>query len=74
MGVEMLDGTIEPAESARTKGKFGMFSTLRFRDRNGRDRTLSKICTGGEVTTLVRKAGPAASIFRMAAGRPAFTE
>jgi hypothetical protein len=57
MRVEILDGTIEPAEPARTKGKFGMFPTLRFRDRNGRDRTLSKICTGGEITALVRKGG-----------------
>ena len=57
MAVEILDGTIEPAESARIRGKYGMFSTLRFRERDGRERILSKISTGGEVTALVRKGG-----------------
>jgi len=57
MTVEILDGTIEPAEAARTKRQYGMFSTLRFRDRNGSVRTLSKVCTGGEVTALIRKGG-----------------
>jgi hypothetical protein len=57
MAVEILDGSIEPADAVRTRGKYGMFSTLKFRDRNGRERTLSKICTGGDVTELVRKGG-----------------
>ncbi len=33
MAMEILDGTIEPAEPMRTKGKYVMFDTLRFRDR-----------------------------------------
>ncbi|HSI00708.1 MAG TPA: hypothetical protein VLA02_08910 [Reyranella sp.] len=57
MAVEILDGTIDPAEPVRAKAKYGMFSALRFRDRNGGERTLSKVCTGGELTALVRKGG-----------------
>ena len=57
MAVEILDGTIEPAEPVRSKAKYGMFSTLRFRARNGAERMLSKVCTGGEITALVRKGG-----------------
>jgi hypothetical protein len=57
MPVEILEGTIEPAEPARAKSRFAIFSTLRFRDRKGGERTLRKVCTGGEVTALVRKGG-----------------
>lgn len=58
MAVEILDGTIEPAEPVRSKRKYVMFDTLRFRDRDGGERELKKICCGGEVGDAVRKGGP----------------
>lgn len=57
MAVELLNGTIDPVEPMGSKGKYAMFDTLRFRDRNGAVRSLKKICTGGAVTGFVRKGG-----------------
>jgi len=57
MAVEILDGTIEPAEPTRTKGKYVMFDTLRFRDRKGGERQLKTICAAGDVGAAVRKGG-----------------
>lgn len=57
MAVEILDGTIEPAEPVRSKRKYLMFDTLRFRGRDGSERQLKKICCGGEVGTAVRRGG-----------------
>ncbi|MEO7603326.1 MAG: hypothetical protein ABIS39_08765 [Sphingomicrobium sp.] len=58
MAVEILDGTIEPAEPARSKRGYLMFDSLRFRDRKGGTRELKKMCCGGDVGTAVRKGGP----------------
>lgn len=58
MAVEILDGSIEPAEPVRKKGTYVMFDRLRFRDRNGGERELKKICCGGDVGDAVRKGGP----------------
>ena len=57
MAVDILDGSIEPAEPARTKGKWVMFDTLRFRGRNSGERELKKICCAGDVAHAVRKGG-----------------
>jgi hypothetical protein len=57
MAVEILDGTIEPAEPVRSKRKYLMFDTLRFRGRDGSERQLKKICCGGEVGVAVRRGG-----------------
>ena len=57
MAMEVLDGTIEPAEPVRDKRGYLMFDTLRFRDRKGSERELKKVCCGGEVGTAVRKGG-----------------
>ena len=57
MALELLDGTIEPAEPARRKGRYVMFKELRFRGRNGGDRTLNKVCCGGDVGDAVAKGG-----------------
>jgi hypothetical protein len=57
MAMEILDGSIEPAEPVRTKGKWVMFDTLRFRDRKGGERELKKICCAGDVGAAVRKGG-----------------
>ena len=57
MAVEILDGTIEPAEPIRDKRGYLMFDTLRFRDRKGSERELKKICCGGDVGTAVRRGG-----------------
>ena len=57
MATEILDGTIEPAEPVRTKRRYLMFDTLRFRDRKGGERELKKICCGGDVGDAVRKGG-----------------
>ena len=57
MALEILDGTIEPAEPVRSKGRYAMFDTLRFRGRDGSERSLAKICCGGEVTAAVRRGG-----------------
>jgi hypothetical protein len=74
MVVEILDGTVEAAKPVSTKARFGMlFSTLEFRDRNGGVRTLTKICTGGEVTALIQKGGTGRFTFQAAADRPAST-
>jgi hypothetical protein len=55
--MEILDGTIEPAEPVRDKRGYLMFDTLRFRDRKGTARELKKVCCGGEVGAAVRKGG-----------------
>ena len=57
MAMEILDGTIDPAEPASAKAKFAMFKTLHFRDRNGAERSLANVCTGGAVTEAVHKGG-----------------
>ena len=57
MAVEILDGTIEPVEPVRSKRKYLMFDTLRFRGRDGSERQLKKICCGGEVGVAVRRGG-----------------
>jgi hypothetical protein len=57
MAVEILDGTIEPAEPIRDKRGYLMFDTLRFRNRKGTARELKKVCCGGEVGAAVRKGG-----------------
>jgi hypothetical protein len=57
MAMEILDGSIEPAEPVRTKGKWVMFDSLRFRDRKGGERDLKKICCAGDVSAAVRKGG-----------------
>jgi len=57
MAVEVLDGAIAPAEPVRSKGKYVMFDTLNFRDRNGAERSLKNVCCGGDVGDLVRKGG-----------------
>jgi hypothetical protein len=57
MAVEILDGTIEPAEPIRDKRGYLLFDTLRFRDRKGSARELRKVCCGGEVGAAVRKGG-----------------
>jgi hypothetical protein len=58
MAVEILEGSIEPAEPARTKGKWMMFDTLRFRGRHSGERELRKVCCAGDVASAVRKGGP----------------
>ena len=57
MAMEILDGTIEPAEPVRTKRKFVMFDRLRFRDRNGGERELKNVCCGGDVGAAARRGG-----------------
>ena len=57
MAVEILDGTIEPAEPVRTKRKWLVFKSLRFRGRDGSERDLGTICCGGDVGAAVRKGG-----------------
>ena len=57
MAVEILDGTIDPAEPVRDRRGYLMFDTLRFRDRKGNARELKKICCGGDVGAAVRKGG-----------------
>jgi hypothetical protein len=57
MAVEILDGTIEPAEPIRDKRGYLLFDTLRFRDRKGAARELKKVCCGGDVGAAVRKGG-----------------
>lgn len=57
MAVEILDGTIDPAEPVRSKGKYVMFDTLRFRGRDGAERSLGKVCCAGDVAQAVRKGG-----------------
>ncbi|HEU5481713.1 MAG TPA: hypothetical protein VFU80_01295 [Sphingomicrobium sp.] len=57
MAVELLDGTMEPAEPSRRKGKYVMFNELRFRGRNGGERKLEKVCCGGDVGDAVAKGG-----------------
>ena len=58
MAVELLDGTIAPAEPARRKGKYVMFKQLTFRDRKGSERELKNVCCGGDVGDMVAKGGP----------------
>lgn len=57
MAVELLDGTIEPAEPVRRKGNYVMFKELIFRDRSGAERKLAKVCCRGEVAEAVAKGG-----------------
>jgi hypothetical protein len=39
------------------KSKYVLYKTLRFRDRNGGERELTKICAAGDVAAAVRKGG-----------------
>jgi hypothetical protein len=57
MAMEILDGSIDPAQPVRAKGKFAMFKTLHFRDRSGASREIANVCTGGEVSDAIRKGG-----------------
>jgi hypothetical protein len=57
MAVEVLDGSIEAAEPKSLKRTYAVFDTLRFRDRSGTERTLKNICTGGDITDIIRKGG-----------------
>lgn len=57
MAVELLDGTIEPAEPARRKRRYVMFKELTFRDRKGGERKLKTVCCGGDVGDAVAKGG-----------------
>lgn len=57
MTVEILDGTIDAATPISTKGNFAVFAPLRFRDRNGSERILPKVCSNGAVTEILRKGG-----------------
>ncbi len=57
MTMEVLDGTIEPRDPVRSKRRYLMFDTLRFRGRDGSERELKKICCGGDVGDAVRKGG-----------------
>lgn len=57
MATEILEGTIDPAEPRRNKRGYMYFDELRFRDKVGKERMLSKICAGGEVATALRKGG-----------------
>ena len=57
MAMEILDGSIDPVQPVRAKGKFAMFKTLHFRDRNGASREIANVCTGDAVTDAIRKGG-----------------
>jgi len=57
MAMEILDGSIDPAEPVRPNAKFAMFKTLRFRDRSGKTREIANVCTGGAITAALRKGG-----------------
>ena len=57
MATEILEGTIDPAEPRRNKRGYMYFDELRFRDKSGKERMLSKICAGGEVATALCKGG-----------------
>ncbi|MCE9524257.1 MAG: hypothetical protein K8S25_17700 [Alphaproteobacteria bacterium] len=57
MALEILDGTIDATAPVSARGGFAIFNTLRFRDRSGVERSFKTVCTGGEVTDLVRKGG-----------------
>lgn len=57
MAVEILDGSIDPVEPKSLKRTYAVFDTVHFRDRSGAERTLKNICTGGDVTDIVRKGG-----------------
>lgn len=57
MAVELLNGTIDPVEPKKLKRGYAIFDTVRFHDRSGAERLLKNVCTGGEVTELVRKGG-----------------
>ena len=57
MAVELLDGTMEPAEPVRRKGKYVMFDKLRFRSRSGGERSLEKVCAAGEVGDAIATGG-----------------
>ena len=57
MALEILDGTIEAGAPARASGGYAIFDTLRFRDRQGAERSFKTVCTAGAVTELVRNGG-----------------
>ena len=57
MALEILDGTIDASAPVSARGGYAIFDTLRFRDRSGAERSFKTVCTGGEITDLVRKGG-----------------
>jgi len=57
MALEILDGTIEPTASIQARNGFAIFETIRFRDRNGKERSFKTVCTAGAITDILRKGG-----------------
>jgi hypothetical protein len=54
MTIEVIEGRVEQADQARSKGKYAIFSTVRIRQDDGTERTLSKVCAAGEVARALK--------------------
>ena len=57
MALEILDGTIDATAPVQARNGFAIFDTIRFRDRNGKERSFKTVCTAGAGTDVLRKGG-----------------
>lgn len=54
MALEIIEGEVEQADLARTKGKYVMYDKVRFREAGGGERTLVKACAAGDVAKAIK--------------------
>lgn len=53
MALEVIEGRVEQADLARTKGKYVMYDKVRFREAGGGERALAKVCAAGDVAKAI---------------------
>lgn len=53
MALEILDVTIDATAFVQARGGFAIFDTIRFRDRNGKERRFKTVCTAGIGTAII---------------------
>jgi hypothetical protein len=54
MTFEVIQGRVEQADQSRSKGKYVMYATVRIRQDDGAERTLSKVCAAGDVAKALK--------------------
>lgn len=54
MTLEVIEGRIDQADLARSKGKYVVFGTLRIHEDDGAERVLHKVCAAGEVAKALK--------------------
>ena len=68
MAIEIIEGTLSPAQPQRLKRGYGLFKNLQITDTAGRVRTFDKVATGEPITSEVTKGGAGRFYFMKADG------